>query len=180
MDFAKRNYTVPPFKEYKLSACLTLSDKNPQPQIYESNIFAQNHVLARSKFFKLLNDKYKLKPSKLVLLDAKEVKEEVTGEVKNYGISFVFRCKKGLQNSYREFRAISRVSALDFLFREAAIRIRCKRNDIFVIEIKELADDEIKTGKVAEFNQKDLKFPVFRKYSNTKDLYVPVDTNLSD
>lgn len=180
MDFAKRNYTIPPFKEYKLSACLAPTEKNPQPQIYEANMYAKNHVLARAKFFRLLNDKYKLKPSKLVLIDAQEVKEEVTGEVKNYGINFVFRCKRGLQNSYREFRAISRCSALDFLFREAALRIRCKRNDIFVIDIKELADDEIKTGKVAEFNQEDLKFPVFNKYANVRDLFVPVDTDLSN
>lgn len=180
MIFAKRNYTIPPYKEYRLKACLAPTEKNPQPQIYESIIYAKNHILARSKFFKLLNDKYKLKSSKLVLIDTEEIKEKITGEVKNYGISFVFRCKKGLQNSYREFRAVSRCSALDFLYRESAIRIRCKRDDIFIIEIKELKDDEIKTEKIAEFNKPDLKFPIFRKTNNTKALYVSIDTNLSN
>jgi ribosomal protein L20A (L18A) len=85
-----------------------------------------------------------------------------------------------LQNSYREFRAISRVSALDFLFREAAIRIRNKRDDIHVIDIKELADNEIRTTKIAEFNAENLKFPIFKKNLNTRELYVPAGTNLSD
>ncbi|KAF9764683.1 60S ribosomal protein L20-B [Nosema granulosis] len=180
MDFSRVNYTTPAFKEFRLKACLRPTEKNPQPQIYESTVYAKNHVLARSKFFKLLNKKYKLKPTSLVLIDAKEQVEKVTGEVKNYGISFVYRCKKGLQNSYREFRAISRVSALDFLFREAAIRIRNKRDELFIIDIKEIADEEIRTSKVAEFNAKDLKFPIFKKNLNTRDLFVPIDTKLSE
>ncbi|EOB13086.1 60S ribosomal protein L18a [Nosema bombycis CQ1] len=180
MDFSRVNYTTPSYREYRLKACLKPTENNPQPQIYEATVFAKNHVLGRSKFFKLLNKKYKLKPTSLVLIDSKEIKEEVTGKVKNYGISFVYRCKKGLQNSYREFRAISRVSALDFLFREAAIRIRNKRDDIHVIDIKELADNEIRTTKIAEFNAENLKFPIFKKNLNTRELYVPAGTNLSD
>ncbi|KAF7678004.1 60S ribosomal protein L18a [Astathelohania contejeani] len=111
-----------------------------------------------------------------MVLDITECKEDNEAmKIKNYGIKFFYHSKRGTHNMYKEFRAISRVDAVQMLFSDMGSRYKVGSDSIFVIEIKELASDELIRTRVQEFAAEDVKFPkFFKKVSDTK-LFVPVE-----
>ncbi|ELA42807.1 uncharacterized protein VICG_00122 [Vittaforma corneae ATCC 50505] len=176
--FSKQNYSKCNLKEFKVVGCKNPSEKEPQPQLFTSNIFAENSVVAKSKFSKLLKDQFKIKATNTVIVRLEEIEQDNDFEVKNYGIRFTYRTRTGLCNAYKEVRHINRVLAVQDLYTEFGSKHKLKKHEFYIIEVKQLADDEVTKSRVLPYVGKDVKFPVFFKQSNTDAEVVPVSTNI--
>lgn len=152
------------FKEYKIHACKKPTDKEAEPQVFVSNIFAKNIVQARSKMTQILNSKHKIKSTNTVFLKVEEIlngNEECA--IKNYGIQYVFRSRKGLHNMYKEFRGLSKCDVVGMLYQDMAGKHKAKEGSIKIVEVKELKNDELKRLNVIQFTKENVAYPIFKK-----------------
>ncbi|TBU02814.1 ribosomal protein L18a [Hamiltosporidium magnivora] len=90
--------------------------------------------------------------------------------VKNYGIKFYYRSKRCFHNMYKEFRAISRISAVEKLFSDMGGRHEVKNDMIFIVSVSEISDEEVKRPGVKEFCGDEVMFPLFEKNINKKQI----------
>lgn len=183
MKFSKLDMTTPITKGYRIHGSALPTDVDPRPQVFVATIYLiilMNHVFARAKFFKILEKKHKIKASKGLIIKSEEVIENVSGEIQNYGVRFVYRSKKGNHNSYKECRALSKCGAVDAILREVAGRHRLNRTDVDIMSVDVLSPEELKRAKTMEFADENIEFPIFTKVVNTKKQIIPVGYNLSD
>lgn len=178
MLFSKRNYGYTNVKEFKIHGSKLPTDKEPSPQIFVSTIFAPNSVVAESKFFKLMNKQYKIKATKGVVLKCEEVSQDNDFVLKNYGIKFVYRSRTGLLNGYREIRHVNRVLAVSSFYNEFGSKHKLRNDEFFIIEVNQIADEDVTKERVLSYVGKDVKFPIFNKESNTTAEFVSASTNI--
>lgn len=168
MKFSKIDYSDCGLKEFKLWGCKSPNEKEPVPSIFVSTIFAKNFVIARSIFFKLLKQQYKIKATQGRIVKYEELKPENDFKVKNYRISFVYKTRTGLQNGYKEIRHISRPCAVNMMYQEFGSRHKIKQSDIYIIEVQEISDEECTKAKCLAYSAPGVKYPVFKKVSNSE------------
>lgn len=173
MQFSKRNYGYTNIKEFRIHGCKKPSENEPKPQVFAANIFAPNSVVAQSKFFKITNKQYKIKSSNGVIIKSEEVEQDNDFVMKSYGINFTYRSRSGLLNGYKEIRHINRTLAVSSLYNEFGSKHKLNNNEIYIIGVKQLADEEVTKSRVLSFVGKDVKFPIFNKESNTDAEFVP-------
>lgn len=178
--FSKVDMTTPSMKEYRIHGSAMPTDDNPRPQVFVATVFAKNHVFAKSRFFKILEKKHKIKASRGLVISCEAVPEPAFKEVKNYGIKFVYHSRNGTHNSYKECRAVSRCSAIEYVLREVAGRHRLKGSAVDVISVDVVPDDELRRAKTMEFAREDVEFPVFTKIVNTRRQLIAAESNPSD
>nr|AGE95152.1 ribosomal protein l18a [Encephalitozoon cuniculi] len=172
--------TIPMTKEYRIHGSAMPTEDNPRPQVFVGTIFTKNHVFAKAKFFKILEKKYKIKATKGLIIDCKEIPEPSFKEVQNYGIRFVYRSRSGVHNAYKECRAISKCWAIDHVLRELAGRQKLKRSAVDIISVDVVPVESLKRAKTIEFADENVEFPIFTKIVNTKSLLIPSEYNPSD
>lgn len=180
MKFSRVDMTTPQTKEYRVHGSALPTTENPAPQVFVATIYTKNHVFAKTKFFKILEKKHKIKASRGMIINCEEVVESLAGDLQNFGVTFVYRSKRGIHNSYKECRALNRCGAVDYVLREVSGRHGLKRADVNIISVQALALDELKRSKTMEFASEDVEFPVFRRMVNTKRPIVAAEYNLSD
>lgn len=178
MQFSRRNYGYTNIKEFRIFGCKKPTEDEPKPQVFASNIFAPNSVVAQSKFFKITNKQYKIKSSNGVIIKTEEVEQDNDFVMKNYGIRFTYRSRSGLLNGYKEIRHVNRVLAVASLYNEFGSKHKVKNNEFYIVEIKQLADDEVTKSRILSFVGKDVKFPIFNKESNTDAEVVPASVDI--
>lgn len=173
MNFSKIDYSTTLIKEYRVHGCRRPSEREPQPQIFVSTLFAINPVFARASFAKLLNKQHKIKQTECEILNIEEVPQDDDFELKNYGIDFVYRTKNGLQNGYKETRNINKVLAVWDLYQEVGTHHKIPHSQVSILNIRVLKDEEVKKAKILSYTGNDVAFPVFGSHPNTKKEYVP-------
>lgn len=178
MLYSKKNYANSCTKEFRIYGCKKPSAGEEHPQIFVSTVFAPNQVVAQSKFFKITNKQYKIKATNGVIVRIEEVEQDNDYVIKNYGIKFSYRTRSGLLNGYKEIRHINRALAVAGLCSEFGSRHKIKSSDIYIIDIKQLADDEVTKSKILSYVGKDVRFPIFNKESNTEAEVVPVSVDI--
>lgn len=178
MMFSKQNYSKCSLKEFKITGCRSPSEKEPQPQLFTSNVFAENSVVAKSKFSKLLKDQFKIKATSTVIARVEEIEQDSDFKIRNYGIKFTYRTRTGLCNGYKEIRHINRVLAVQDLNNEFGSKHKLKKHEFYIIEVKQLSDDEVTKSRVLPYVGQDVRFPVFFKQSNTDAEVVPASANI--
>ena len=68
---------VRPFlKHYQVVGRETPSEKNANPTVFKYEVFAPNHVVAKSRFWRLMNDKNKVKSTKGDILSCSIVRDK--------------------------------------------------------------------------------------------------------
>lgn len=178
MQFSKNNYSKSNVKEFKVYGCKKPSEKEPQPQLFTATIFAPNSVVAQSKFFKIMTKQYKIKASNGLIAKIEEVEQDNDFVVKNYGIRFTYRTVTGLCNAYKEIRHINKTLAIESLYNEFGSKHKLNHHEFYIVEVKQLSDDEVTKSRVLSYVGKDVKFPIFFKESNTDAEVVPISTNI--
>jgi len=178
MQFSKQNYGISTTKEFRITGCKKPSEKEPSPQLFTSTVFAPNSVVAQSKFFRMLTTQFKIKARHGVVVRIEEVEQDSDFVIKNYGITFTYRTRTGLCNGYKEVRHISRASAIHDLYTEFGSKHKLKQHEFYVVDIKQLADEEVTKSKILSYVGKDVKFPVFCKQPNVDLEVVPVSADI--
>lgn len=178
MLFSKRNYGSTNVKEFRVYGCKRPSEGEPQPQVFVSTLFAPNTVVAQSRFFRLMSKQYKIKATNGVVIKIEEVEQDSDFVMKNYGIRFTYRSRTGLLNGYKEIRHINRVLAVASLHNEFGSKHKLNNHEIYIIEVKQIADDEVSKSRILSYVGKDVRFPIFNKESNTDAETVPVSVDI--
>lgn len=178
MLFSRKDYGRTSIREFRIHGCKKPSESEPQPQIFVSTIFAPNAVVAQSRFFKLMSKQYKIKATGGVVAKIEEVGQDSDFAMKNYGIRFTYRTRTGLHNGYKETRHINRVLAVASFHNEFGSKHKLGSHEIYIIEVKQLADDEVTKSRVLPYVGKDVRFPVFNKESNTDAEVVPATVDI--
>lgn len=178
MLFSKINYSSTPLKEFKVYGSKIPTAQEPQPQIFVSTIFAKNSVLARSRFFKILNAQHKIKATNGLVLKIEVVAQDNDFVLKNYGINFVYRTRTGLQNGYREVRHINRALAVADMNQDFCGTHKIKASDIFIFKIDIVKDEDLRRARVLAYSGNNVKFPVFNKVPNTTEEFVPTSVEI--
>ena len=138
------------------------------PPAYRMKIFAQNEVIAKSRFWYFMHQMRKMKKTTGEILDVNEIVEKNDRYIKNYGIWIKYNSRSGTHNMYREYRANSLNKAVETLYDDMAGRHRARSKSIQIIRTAVVADQDCKrTGvtqfhrtKDAQLNRVDVKFPL--------------------
>lgn len=134
------------------------SEKFPEPEVFRMTIYALNEIVAKSRFWYHLKSLKKIKRTHGEILDCQHV-EENGDFVKNFGVLLRYRSRVGQHNMYREVRETTSARAMDKVYSEMAGQCRARYHDIQIINVKEVADEDVRREKVAMFTQRGVRFP---------------------
>ncbi|CAL5992914.1 Ribosomal_protein L18a [Hexamita inflata] len=139
----------------------------PNPEIFKMTIFAQNEMVAESRFWVYLNQLQKIKRTHGQTVSVQQVIEEES-TVKNYGIQLRFRDQIGHHNMYREARETTAARAMAKMYSEMAGQYHCRYQDIQIIKFEVIANfEDIRRQKIVmmtphainEEHNHEVKFP---------------------
>lgn len=149
-------------KEFRMYASEKPSESETSPQVYVSTVFAKNEVVARSRLFRLLRIKHKLKSSQGEVLKAVEVPQHGDMKIRNFGVTAVYRSSSGLHNFYKEFRAPTRAIAVERIYQDIGSRHHVPSQRVTVVDVVEVPDDEVASKDLLQI-VKSPKYPLFDK-----------------
>merc|ERR1712173_412226 len=87
--------------------------------------------------------------------------------VKNFGFWLKYQSRSGVHNMYREYRALSVQVAAKKLFMDMGGRHRAKKDNIHVIDVREISDHEVKRFRIKQFLTPGLRFKSVQSAKDT-------------
>jgi large subunit ribosomal protein L18Ae len=136
----------------------TKTDENPPA--YRMKIFAQNEVMAKSRFWYFMHQMRKMKKTTGEILDVNEISETNSTYVKNFGVWMKYNSRSGTHNMYREYRDVSLNGAIDMLYNDMAGRHRSRNKSIQIIRTAVVKDEDCKRPSTMQFHDPEIKFPL--------------------
>ncbi|KAK5008081.1 60S ribosomal protein L20B, partial [Cryomyces antarcticus] len=129
--------------EYQVIGRHLPSDANPTPKLYRMRIFADNDVVAKSRFWYFLSKLRKIKKTNGEIVTLNKIHEKRPQKVKNFGIWIRYDSRSGTHNMYKEYREMSRTDAVEALYQDMAARHRARFRSIHILKVVEIekADD---------------------------------------
>lgn len=161
----------PHLKHYQVVGRATPSEKNPKPTVYKFEVFAPNFVVAKSKFWKLMRDKYKVKATSGDILSCRVVRDKKIA-ARNYSVNMVYYSQKcGYTQLTKQFRDVSKAGAVSKAYNDLASRHRAKYVNVEVLSVKSIEAKDVKRPFVSQFNAAHVAFPLLnrRVQPNRKD-----------
>eukprot|EP01039_Chlorochromonas_danica_P004739 gene4739-5189_t len=133
---------------------------DPNPSAYRMKIFAQNEIIAKSRFWYFMHQMRKMKKTTGEILDVNEIAEKKATYIKNFGIWVKYNSRSGTHNMYREYRDTNLNSAVDNLYNDMAGRHRSRFRSIQIIRTATVAAKDCKRVSSLQFHKSDIKFPL--------------------
>ncbi|KAH7815589.1 putative 60S ribosomal protein L18a-2 [Monocercomonoides exilis] len=134
-----------------------------KPKLYKMKIFAQNAVVARSKYNYYMTRLQKTKKSNCQILRIKQIVEKRPLQVKNFGILLRFESRTGIHNVYKEYRDVTQCGAVQQMYNEMASRHAAQKTGIHIISVVRLPSKSCRRANVKAFHNPDLKFPLLHR-----------------
>ena len=148
------------------------TSNNEEPELTVIRVFAKNQAFARSKFWKIMRVQNKIKKSKGEIIKVQEMFDQGKVQAKNIGIYLKYRSNVGVQNQYKEFRAVSVADALDQLYNEMGGNYKCSRDRVEIIRHVELEEDQMKIRNprcLQWVKQEQIAYPLWKKTARHTD-----------
>ena len=161
----------PHLKHYQVVGRATPTAEEPNPTVYKFEVFAPNFVVAKSRFWTLMRDKNKVKPTKGDVLSCKVVKDRKIA-ARNYSVDCVYYSQKcGYTQMTKEFRDVSRAGAVSQAYNDLASKHRARYHNVDVLGVKSIPDSECRRAYTIQFQNAKLAFPLIRRrvQPNRKD-----------
>ncbi|TKA68487.1 60S ribosomal protein L20-B [Cryomyces minteri] len=147
--------------EYQVIGRHLPSDANPTPKLYRMRIFADNDVVAKSRFWYFLSKLRKIKKTNGEIVTLNKIHEKRPQKVKNFGIWIRYDSHSGTHNMYKEYREMSRTDAVEALYQDMAARHRARFRSIHILKVVEIEKaDDIRRPYIKQLLTKNLKFPL--------------------
>merc|ERR1712127_284498 len=137
--------------------------KNSVPQLFRMKLFAQNEVVAKSRFWYFLSQINKVKKATGEVVAVNEVFEKKPNTIKNYGIVLRYNSRSGTHNMYKEFRDTTLNGAVDQLYLDMAGRHRARKRSVYVIKAEPIPAKDCKKDSTKFFHDDKLAFPLPHK-----------------
>jgi len=157
----------PHLKHYQVVGRETPSTSKPTPTVYKYEVFAPNFVVAKSRFWRLMKDKNKVKITNGDILSCKTVRDRKIA-ARNYAVSLVYYSQKsGYTSMVKEFRDVSKTGAVSQAYNDMAARHRARYPQIEILTVKSVPNSAIRRASVKQFHSSKLSFPLLHKRPKT-------------
>ena len=148
-------------KQYLVIARPLPTEKNPNPPAVRVQVFAQDEIIAKSRFWAVSNRIARLKKAHGEILAVKHVVEPEPARAKTYGIWLTFRSTRAAHNVYKEYRDTTTEGAVAKMYNELSGTHNTKATDISIIKISEVSNAMHKN--VQQFAEDGIKFPLAKQ-----------------
>ncbi|KAK9433431.1 ribosomal L18ae/LX protein domain-containing protein [Lipomyces doorenjongii] len=161
-------------QEYEVIGRHLPTETDPAPKLYRLQIFAPNSVVAKSRYWYFMKQLRKVKKSTGEIVSVKVISEKRPTKVKNFGIWIRYDSRSGTHNMYKEYRDLSRTSAVESLYQDMAARHRARFRSIHILKVVELEKSEdVKRQYIKQLLTPGLKFPLPHRVIKSKQLFSP-------
>ncbi|KAK0426205.1 hypothetical protein QR680_009584 [Steinernema hermaphroditum] len=157
-------------KEFLVVGRKLPSEKEPKPPMYKMQIFASNHVIAKSRFWYFVSMLRRLKKATGEIISCTEVFEKNPNCVKNYGIWLRYDSRTGHHNMYREYRDNTVAGAVTQCYRDMGARHRARADRIQIIKVETIKASDCKRAPVKQFHNASIKFPLPHRVTKRKNI----------
>jgi len=148
-------------REYSVIGRHLPSEANPTPKLYRMRIFALNDVIAKSRFWYFLAKLRKVKKANGEIVSLNEIHEKKPQKIKNFGVWIRYDSRSGTHNMYKEYRTLSRTTAIEALYLDMAARHRARFRSIHVLKVVEIEKTaDLRRPYLKQLTTKDLAFPL--------------------
>ena len=153
----------PHLKHYCVVGREQPSEKNQNPTAYKFEVFAPNFVVAKSRFWKLMSEKNKIKATHGDILQCRVVRDSKIN-ARNYSINLVYYSQRcGYTYMTKEFRDISKAGAVSQAYNDLASRHRARYHNIEILSVKSIGSEHVRRAFVQQFNKSNLAFPILHR-----------------
>ena len=135
------------------------SEKDANPSIFKMQIFADNVVQARSRFWYYMKRLCRVKKAHGEVISVHEVFEKNPGIIKNFGIWVRYDSRSGTHNMYKEFRDTTLVGAVEQMYSDLGARHRARKSCIQIIKTAVIKSKDVKRWTTQQFITDKIKFP---------------------
>lgn len=147
--------------EYQVVGRKLPTEKEPVPKIYRMRLFAPNTVVAQSRFWYFIKQMRKLKKASGEIISVNEILEKKPLKVKNFGLWLRYDSRSGTHNMYKEYRAMSRVEAVEQMYQDMAARHRSRFRSVHILKVVELEKTaDVKRPYIKQLLDPKLRFPL--------------------
>uniref|UniRef100_A0A183DSZ7 60S ribosomal protein L18a n=1 Tax=Gongylonema pulchrum TaxID=637853 RepID=A0A183DSZ7_9BILA len=146
------------------------TEKEPNGPIYKMQIFASNHVIAKSRFWYFTSMLRRLKKANGEILQCKEVFERKPGTIKNYGIWLRYDSRTNHHNMYREYRDTTVTGAVTQCYRDMGARHRAQAHRIQIIKVQVIKASSCKRPAIKQFHNSKISFPLPHRITKRKNV----------
>ncbi|KAK9478414.1 ribosomal L18ae/LX protein domain-containing protein [Lipomyces japonicus] len=159
-------------QEYEVIGRHLPTENDPTPKLYRLQIFAPNTVVAKSRYWYFLKQLRKVKKSTGEIVSVKVISEKRPTKVKNFGIWIRYDSRSGTHNMYKEYRDLSRTSAVDQLYQDLAARHRARFRSIHILKVVEIEKSaDVKRQYIKQLLTPNLKFPLPHRIIKSKQIF---------
>eukprot|EP00758_Cryptobia_borreli_P001838 Tbor_TRINITY_DN2575_c0_g1::TRINITY_DN2575_c0_g1_i1::g.556::m.556/K02882/RP-L18Ae, RPL18A; large subunit ribosomal protein L18Ae len=153
----------PHLKHYAVVGREKPSESTPSPTAYKFELFAPNFVVAKSRFWKLMSEKNKVKSTNGDVLSCKVVRDKKIA-ARNYSINLVYYSQRcGYTYMTKEFRDVSKAGAVSQAYNDLASRHRARYHNIEVLRVKSIPNHQCRRPFVKQFHNEKLSFPILHR-----------------
>jgi large subunit ribosomal protein L18Ae len=147
-------------RKFKIIGRKIPSEAEPHPPLYRMQIFAPDHVVAKSRFWYFLRRLKKVKKAAGEVVEIREVREKNPNlKVKNFGVWLRYNSRTGTHNMYREYRDMSVNHAVTQCYRDMGARHRARADTIQIIRVESIPAAKCRRPGVRQFHDSKIKFP---------------------
>jgi len=133
-------------------------------------LFAENGVVARSRFWYYLSRLHKVKRTTGEILETREIFERNPNNVKNFGFWLRYDSRTGTHNMYKEYRDTTLTGAVKKMYCEMASRHRARRSSIHIVRTAVVKASAVKRANTQQFtNSNQIKFRLLHRVPRPSD-----------
>merc|ERR1711970_1540132 len=145
-------------REFVITGRKLPSDSQPNPPIYKMQIFANDTVAAKSRFWYFVSFYKKVNKTAGEIVECNEITEKHLGCVKNYGVWIRYDSRSTSENMYREYRDISLASAVTQMHRDMAGRHRARPGSIQILKAQKVNSKDCRRPQNLQMHNSNIKF----------------------
>ena len=150
----------PHLKHYAVVGRAEPTDATPNPTVFKYEVFAPNFVVAKSRFWKVMREKNKIKSTHGNVLQCQVVKDKKIA-ARNYSVDLCYYSQKcGYTHMTKEFRDVSKAGAVSQAYNDLASRHRARYPQIEVMGVKSIANHQTRRAFVQQFHNPKLSVPL--------------------
>jgi large subunit ribosomal protein L18Ae len=155
-------------KEYQIIGRKLPTTLDPNPQLYKMQIFANDTVAAKSRFWYFVSFYKKVNKTAGEIVECTEITEKHLGCVKNYGIWIRYDSRSTSENMYREYRDVSLALAVTQMYRDMAGRHRARPGSIQILKAQKVSSKDCRRPQNLQMHNANIKFTLPRRVMTKK------------
>jgi large subunit ribosomal protein L18Ae len=155
--------------QYLIIGRVRPTSSQPNPKIFRMKLFAENAVVARSRFWYYLSRLHKVKRATGEVLETHELFEKNPNYVKNFGFWVRYDSRTGTHNMYKEYRDTTLTGAVKKMYSEMASRHRARKSSIHIVRTAVVKAGDAKRANTLQFIKSNIKFRLLHRVPRASD-----------